>query len=77
VPASSPGAYFSVPSRVVMPVSTLMRRLAPLAPITRRRSATGLKSTTARPPLSKGSDRRDTCVARPVAGSMVTIWPAS
>ena len=50
------------------PVSTLTRRFMPPMPITRSRSATGLKSTMARPPLSKRSFSWLTCVARPVIG---------
>ena len=46
-------------------------------PITRSRSATGMKSTTARPPLSKRSFNWLTRVAAPVAVSTVTIWPES
>jgi hypothetical protein len=45
--------------------------------MTRSRSATGLKSTTARPPLSNRSLSWLTRVAVPVAVSTVTICPES
>jgi len=38
-------ARLMAPSVVVAPVSALMRRFSPLSLMTRRRSATGLKST--------------------------------
>ena len=72
-----PAAYFSVPSLVAAPVSTFTRRFVPFMPITRRRSATGLKSMVARPPLSKASPSLLTGMARPVMASIVTICPAS
>ena len=50
-----PAGYLSWPSFATAPVSTLTRRFTPPMPITRSRSATGLKSTMARPPLSKRS----------------------
>ncbi|MNT11022.1 hypothetical protein D3C72_1458800 [compost metagenome] len=74
----------TAPSVVVAPVSTLMRRLCPALPITRRRSATGLKSTPKAVPAmavygavtSKASAASVALtVAAPVAGSMVTMRP--
>jgi hypothetical protein len=77
VASGPPIRYFSVPSRVASPVSTLTRKLVPFMPISRSRLAAGLKSTTARSPDSKGMVSRETCVARPLAGSRATICPRS
>ncbi len=68
------------PSVVVAPLSTLMRRLWPRLPTTRRRSAAGLKSTPKAKPsrLAKGAvvsaasaTMVDLSVAAPVVGFSV------
>ena len=56
---AAPLARLMAPSVVVAPVSTLIRRLWPMLPITRRRSATGLKSTAKAVPAIA-----ETCSAR-------------
>src|SRR5262245_36958128 len=56
---------------VALPSSTLTRRLVPSAPITRSRSATGLKSTVAPTPGLSVSDILLFIVAWPDLGSMV------
>src|SRR5262249_19278365 len=52
----SPSLYLCEPSTVALPSATLTRRLVPSEPITRSRSATGLKSTLAPTPGLSVSD---------------------
>src|SRR5205823_1903787 len=62
----SPSAYLWSPSLVTLPSSTFARRFIPSAPITRGRSATGLKSTVAATPLASMASSFDFIVALPV-----------
>ena len=72
----SVSANLRLPSFVTAPSSTLMRRLVPSAPITRSRSATGLKSTVIGAAEGSAMPSFDFCVAFPEAGSMVQITPS-
>src|SRR5207244_12919308 len=62
----SPSANLWSPSLVTLPSSTFARRFIPSAPITRGRSATGLKSTVAATPLASMASSFDFIVALPV-----------
>lgn len=53
-----------------------MRRLVPFEPMTRRRSAAGLKSTVMVPPDGSGMSSFAFCVALPDALSIVQIPPS-
>src|SRR6516162_7593506 len=71
-----PSWYLCEPSTVALPSSTLTRRLVPSEPITRSRSATGLKSTVAPTPGLSVSDILLFITAWPDLGSMVRIAPS-
>jgi len=73
---ASASAYLRSPSFVTLPSSTLMRRFEPSEPMTRRRSATGLKSTVMVALPGSGMSSFDFCVALPDAVSMVQIVPS-
>ena len=73
----SVSANFSAPSIVTLPSSTLTRRLVPSLPMTRSRSATGLKSTVANVPGLSMVSSFDFMVALPVARSTVNTPPSA